>query len=132
MRLNPTREAILKSIQSSSVPLSARKIHESLDGSVNLSTVYRSLDHLEKNRFVQTISISSVRFYYSQSEHGHFLHCRECGEIIQFQECGVDTLIQSLQTTYNYRIVHHLTFFEGICQTCDQYLNRKKIIQQME
>lgn len=128
MKLTEKRKEILSKIEESSTPLSAKMIHEQMESASDLSTVYRSLDYLEKYALVNSISLSRTRFYYSgDSQHGHFLYCRQCHELQLFDECVVSQLEQQLQDSYNYRITHHILFFEGFCKECQAYLEKKSV-----
>ncbi len=128
MKLSPARQEILSIVKKSGRPLPAREIKASLaDEGVNLSTVYRGLDFLEKSDFVRSIPLGGARYYYSSREdgHGHFLVCRECREIIDFDECVVESLQGTLQEKYGYEITGHAIFFEGLCSECRKWKNRK-------
>ena len=131
-RLTQNREKILSIIHESEIPLNVMRIHKRLLESPNLSTVYRSLDYLERYEYIKSFSFGSARFFYApdKNEHGHFLVCRECQEIIPFYECGIENLQDSLEQKYQYNITNHIIYFEGICPDCQRYLAKKAKAQQ--
>jgi len=104
-KLTPVRKEILSVIEHAEVPVNVSAIMNSLASGPNISTVYRALDYFERNQYIHTISLSGIRFYYGSSHggHGHFLFCRECRELIKFDDCIVHSLQKKLQKQYQYQ-----------------------------
>jgi len=126
-KLTPVRKEILSVIEHAEVPVNVSAIMNSLASGPNISTVYRALDYFERNQYIHTISLSGIRFYYGSSHggHGHFLFCRECRELIKFDDCIVHSLQKKLQKQYQYQISSHVLFFEGLCGDCRKLQDKK-------
>ena len=124
--LTELRKDILKIIKNADKPLNARKILDSMNSRPNLSTVYRALDYMEKHGFIQSIAFfEGTRFYYSMNKHAHFLLCKECHEIQEFEHCTAHKILGTLEKEYNYRITDHVLFFRGICMDCRKVIEKK-------
>ncbi len=126
-KLTPVREEILSIIEDAGIPVNVSVIMDTLTSTPNISTVYRALDYFERNQYVHSISLSGMRYYYGSSRggHGHFLFCRECRELITFDDCIVHTLQKKLQKQYEYQISSHVLFFEGLCGECGKLQHKK-------
>ncbi|MEM7008735.1 MAG: transcriptional repressor [Thermodesulfobacteriota bacterium] len=114
------RKEILKYIEQSEQPLTAKEIYQMLQSKPNLSTVYRALDYLCKNKYVKTISFSSEGnyFYSAKMEHSHFIYCKECTEIKTFDDCFAEKIQDNVEDKFDYKITDHIFYFSGICNTC--------------
>jgi len=126
-RLTERRKEILQVINESGKPLNAKDIFEKISSQPNLSTVYRALDFLEKEKYINSVSFSRIKFYYKglEEEGGHFLFCGKCHEILEFNDCVVHDLKDKIQEQFNYTITGHVLCFEGVCSDCQNYLNRR-------
>ena len=114
------RKEMLKCIEDSEQPLTAKEIHARLQSKPNLSTVYRALDYLCKKGFVKTISFSveGNYFYSSKNAHAHFVYCKECTEIKVFDDCFAEKIQDNIEDKFDYKITDHIFYFSGICDTC--------------
>lgn len=125
-RLTDLRKEILSIINEAEMPLNAKMIEKRTKSKPNLSTIYRALYFLETKRHIYSISFSGVRFYYTNKKgHGHFLICKKCHEILEFEDCVAKNLQQKIQKQYNYKIIDHVLCFYGLCLECQNYLNKK-------
>ena len=90
IRLTSARKAILDHLAETQNHLTASQIHEALKErlpSLNLSTVYRSLDYLVEKRLVSVADIgqgSPVYEIVGEKKH-HHLVCLNCGHTIQIE-----------------------------------------------
>jgi len=119
MRLTNYRKEILGIIQNSDMPLAAKSIALRLESSPNLSTIYRSLDYLEKNKLVKSIFLSeNLKFYLDITNHSHFLFCLNCNEIERFDICFADKIKSELEKSFDFDIQDHCLYFTGLCKNC--------------
>jgi Fur family ferric uptake transcriptional regulator len=125
--LTDLRREIVSVIENAERPVSAKIILSRMISKPNISTVYRALDYLDARNYISSVSFSGIRFYYAgaQGGHGHFLFCRECHEILEFDECVVANLQKRIQKHFNYQITGHVIYFEGLCSDCTRYLDKK-------
>jgi len=126
-KLTELRKEIVSLIENAETPLNARKVRGRMSSQPNLSTVYRALEFLDANDYVSSVSFSGVRFYYTGEHpgHGHFLFCRECHNIQEFDECVVIPLQRRIQEKFDFQVTGHVLYFEGLCADCRRYLEKK-------
>jgi Fur family ferric uptake transcriptional regulator len=121
------RKEILRVIDESEKPLNAKAVMNRIPFDPNLSTVYRALDFLEREKCIQSVSFSRIKFYYTETEKcgGHFLFCDSCHEIRGFDECVAADLIGKIQAQFKYTITGHVLYLQGVCSDCQTYQNKK-------
>jgi len=125
-RLTDLRKQILSIVDNAEKPLNAKMIEKRIKSKPNLSTIYRALYFLETNKHINSVSFSAVKFYYTNKKgHAHFLVCKKCHEILEFEDCAVKHLQQKIQKQYDYKITDHILYFNGLCLECQNYLNKK-------
>jgi Fur family ferric uptake transcriptional regulator len=125
-RLTRLRKEILHLIEKAKKPLSVKIIKNRLVRKPNLSSIYRALEFLEKKNLIQRVSFSGISYYYKREEgQGHFLICKECNEMISFDDCIAENLQKKIQKEYGYKITDHVLYFEGLCTECRNYLHKK-------
>lgn len=117
--LTKYRKEIYQIIKSSNKPLNTREIIEKIKSSPNTSTVYRSLDYLEKNLYLNSIYFSrNVKYYYDRECHSHFLFCEKCHNIQEFDICFAGKIQKELSKSFDFSIKGHSFYFTGICSHC--------------
>ncbi len=113
------KEEILRMLAKSAVPMDAGTIHKNLRSKVNLSTVYRALDTMASDARLNVVFFfDGTRFYYPRDRHGHFLMCRKCHEVREFEQCAVRELQKRLEEKTHYKIENHSVLFSGLCPDC--------------
>jgi len=128
MKLTKLRKEVLKIIDNSEKIISTKNIWKLLSPQPNITSVYRSIDHLESKEYIQSISISGIKYLISKKKkgHGHFIICRECKEIINFDDCVIQSLQKKLEKNLGYNITSHVLYFEGYCKDCEKALLKKQ------
>jgi Fur family ferric uptake transcriptional regulator len=123
IRLTSARKAILDHLSETQFHLTASQIHEALKErlpSLNLSTVYRSLDYLVGNRLVSVADIgqgSPVYEIVGEIKH-HHLVCLNCGHTIQIENDVVASFFKELNNEFGFEILtNHLVLY-GNCPGC--------------
>lgn len=58
------------------------------------------------------------RYILSSQNHAHRVVCTTCGDIAEFAECGLDSMIRTLEGQTGYHIVDHLLELFGVCPRC--------------
>mgnify|MGYP001552013303 CR=1 FL=1 len=114
------RKTILDLLNQSDKPLLAKVIHKKLPLDMNLSTVYRALEYLEKNNLISSaIFFENNRFFWSKKkDHHHFIYCQGCGEIHEFDDCVASAIQEKIQKKYQFEINDHFLLFRGKCRHC--------------
>jgi Fur family transcriptional regulator, ferric uptake regulator len=95
---------------------------EAQDPNIGRASVFRTLDLLIKLGIVWT-SVqggSTVNYMLMHGGHHHHIICTQCSTRIEFEDCGLGALIQTLQARYGVKIEGHLLELYGQCQNCQQ------------
>lgn len=124
-RMTPQRLMILSAIENSDDHISAEEIHTQVAArfpNVNISTVYRTLDLLEKLGMVTKTDLGGGRVRYHPADKGHHHHlvCRSCGAIIDLDELLLSPLKEALLQKYGFIAdLRHLAIM-GQCVNCNK------------
>ena len=83
------------------------------------ATVYRTLELLTELGIVRPIYVGENGPTYIRAEGGHHhLVCAQCGKIVDFDQCGADSLARELEARFGFHIHSHLLEFYGVCAEC--------------
>jgi Fe2+ or Zn2+ uptake regulation protein len=119
LKVTPQRLLILKYLGEHCTHPTTEEIYSNLktnNPSLSKTTVYNSLDTLEKHGIIQSITISGseLRYDFKEGMHHHFL-CKKCGKITDINvECP--NLDSMLECGHDVEEVHG--YFKGICIKC--------------
>lgn len=121
-RLTPQRQLVLEAVgrRQHATPEEILAEVRTVAGSVNISTVYRTLELLEQLGLVQHSHLGHGAPTYSvTSENAHVhLVCRDCGVVVELEPAVVGDLVDRLATERHFTVdVGHLTIF-GRCADC--------------
>jgi Fur family transcriptional regulator, ferric uptake regulator len=107
--------------------LSANEVWEAVkkvDNSIGRMSVYRALELFTEVGYIRPASqnASDARnglvYVVMQDGHHHHIICQQCRRVIEFEDCGLDQLVQTLEEKYGFVIDGHLLEFFGICADC--------------
>lgn len=122
-RITPQREMIIETLAHSESHLSAEEIYQQLQPrskTINLATVYRTLDLLVEQGYATRLFGGEGKFLYATRQHSRHLHliCRKCGRTFPADYEGLQPFIDHLKQVYGFQVeVEHLTF-TGVCPNC--------------
>ncbi len=131
-RWTTPRRAVLELLSGTSRHMSAKEIYASLSRmypAIGLTTVYRTLDLLERMGMLQKLSFGSgeSRFELTSEEketHHHHLICTKCGKIIDYTDF-LDEELELVKKTeeelgrkHGFKITDHNIEFYGLCPKC--------------
>ena len=122
-RLTPQRMMILSAIENSDDHISAEEIYSQVVAkypNVNISTVYRTLELLERLKLVTETDLGGGRVRYHPVDKGrhHHLVCQDCGAIADFDESVLASLKNILLREYDFIAdLRHLAIV-GRCVNC--------------
>lgn len=90
---------------------------------IGLTTIYRTLDMLEKIAVLQKIDFGDGRTRYEfrqlqEIHHHHHLICGQCGAVIEFKDTMLETLEKSIEQVHKFKIIDHQVKFFGYCREC--------------
>ncbi len=122
-RLTPQRMLVLAAIENSHDHISAEEIYAQVVEKyphVNISTVYRTLELLNRLDLVTETDMGGGRVRYHPADKGrhHHLVCQECGRIIDLDESVLTSLRRMLLHEHEFTAdLRHLAIF-GRCAEC--------------
>ncbi len=120
------RKAILEILKQSTQPLAAERVFALLknnDISVNLSTVYRTLETLSDKDIAVKLNLpgeSRYMYEYNQMVHKHYLTCLGCKKIISIEHCPLADYERAIARDTNYSISGHKLNVYGYCPDCQR------------
>ena len=119
IKITPQRLEILMYLDNNRNHPTADQIYVNLkdkNPSLSKTTVYNSLEILNKNNIIQAISItgSETRYDFKNDMHHHFI-CKKCGSIIDI-DIACPNIKKTIDEGYKIQEVHG--YFKGICKKC--------------
>jgi Fur family ferric uptake transcriptional regulator len=93
---------------------------EARDPSIGRASVFRTLDLMIKLGILWTSVQGGSTVHYMLMPNGHHHHfiCTGCQKRIEFDDCGLGTLIANLEARYGVKIEGHLLELYGTCADC--------------
>ena len=122
-RLTPQRMMIVAAVEGSDDHISAEEIYTKVKAQyphMNMSTIYRTLELLERLGLVTETDMGEGRVRYHSADKGHHHHlvCQKCGAIIDLDETLLFPLKDTLRQKYHFEAdLRHLAIF-GHCSGC--------------
>ena len=124
-RLTPQREMIINIITHSENHMSADNIFSQVQErtkTVNLATVYRTLDMLVSKGLACRTDLGEGKIVYSTRNHGLHMHlvCKTCHGVIDADHSPIASLGQQLTEQYDFQAdLQHMSIF-GVCTQCQE------------
>jgi len=108
LRLTRPRRAILEYIHDKGDHLTAEEIIDFVHGNlprVNKSTIYRTLELLEKNNCVfRSESNNRTIYHHTEEGHHHHLVCSKCGKTVDCEENIFTPVEKTLRENHGFQI----------------------------
>ena len=121
------RRAVIELLADQDCCLTAQQIFDKLraDGRrVGTASVYRALEQLTRDGFVQRIDIGAgtSRFepIHADGEHHHHLVCDDCGKVEAFADDELERALQKVEGRTGYSVAGHDVVLRGACADCAQ------------
>lgn len=127
VRLTSGRRHVVEALAHSRGPVSAAEISAHLDGSVPLSSIYRTLSVLTETDLASPHhsrdGVTRYEFAEPLQDHHHHLVCVECGRIddVELQppaEAALHQLSEAVAADHSFAAVDHSLEIEGRCEAC--------------
>ncbi len=122
-RITPQREMIVEAIAHQGNHINADEIFALIQKrtrSVNLATVYRTLDLLVEQGLASQIDLGEGRVIYATHQHGTHIHlvCRQCGQVLDADQEMLSAFNHRLQSDYQFAAdLQHISVL-GLCSQC--------------
>src|SRR5216683_5536532 len=105
--------------------LTAQEIFDQLRSEgrrVGIASVYRALEQLTRDGFVQRIDIGAgtSRFepIHADGEHHHHLVCDDCGKVEAFADDQLERALRKVEGRTGYSVAGHDVVLRGACRDC--------------
>ena len=104
--------------------LTAEEIYikaKEIDETINLSTIYRTLNTFELKGIVIKSSIvqdDKTRFKLNYTDHMHYLICLSCHKEIELEHCPISGYDLFLEEKTDFHIISHKLELYGYCPKC--------------
>ena len=123
VRVTGARRIVYRILLEAPAPLSASEVDQALSGSersIDLVTVYRTLETLEKCGLVTRIDRLAQGWRYAPraKDHSHQITCSRCGASSPLEHCDLERLEKSLERVTGFADIHHSLQFYGTCPGC--------------
>ncbi len=122
-RITPQREMIVEAIAHQGDHINAEEIFALIQKrtrSVNLATVYRTLDLLVEQGLASRIDLGEGRVIYATHQHGPHIHlvCRQCGQVLYADQEMLSAFNHQLRSDYHFAAdLQHISVL-GLCSLC--------------
>jgi len=120
LRMTPQRQLVLAAVRDlghSTPEQICARVQESAP--INITTIYRTLDLLEKLGLVRHTHLGHGAPTYSEQEHEHVhLVCHVCGEISEVPAELLDGLAEQLRTARGFELDATHVALSGTCRDC--------------
>jgi Fur family ferric uptake transcriptional regulator len=120
-KLTKQRCKILEALDDSP-PLMAEELFHLVNKhlKVNLSTVYRNLNILQKMGLIRKVNSLGQADQYElvKNRCKHDLKCLKCGAKVVFSECAIDQLVKEIEIKTHYKVKEHNLELYGTCPNC--------------
>ena len=125
LRNGGARRAVVDLLGRQRCCLTAQEIFDQLRGEgrrVGVASVYRALEQLTKDGFVQRIDIGAgtSRFepIHPDGEHHHHLVCDDCGKVEAFVDDELERVLHKVEGRTGYSVAGHDVLLRGACRDC--------------
>lgn len=124
------RKVILQILNEADTAVSADYIYEKCcegNYSINLSTVYRTLEVFEEKAIVEKFDLGDRKYNYSiiKEHHNHTIECNMCHKAIEL-ECPFKMLEEIIKSKTGFTMMEHEIHIKGVCKSCQK--NSENII----
>ncbi len=124
LKSTKSRCAILDILKQNDRPASADEVYMELKSrgiSLNISTVYRTLDAMTEKNLVKKLSItgeSKALFELNAIGHKHYLVCLGCRKTMAIEGCPLESFERELAEETDFVIEGHKLDIYGYCPEC--------------
>jgi len=126
LRATRGRLAIVRLLDTTSVPLTLAEIHEKMRGAgCDFATVFRFIAILEEKNLVERVAwIDGTTRHEIRSRdghhHHHYLICRTCHKVEPIEECVVEHFEDQIAKKRGYAGISHSLQLSGVCPDCQK------------
>ena len=124
-RLTAARRAILAALADAGGHVTADELAAAVHRvapRVGRMTVYRTLDLLGELGLLRPVyqGTGAAHYVLLLDGHHHHLVCSRCRRVIEFDECALAELAETVGRRYGFAVEGHLLEFYGRCSECNE------------
>jgi Fur family ferric uptake transcriptional regulator len=119
------RDRVIELLAAQPCALSAVEIEDELRAEgrpIGRASIYRVLELLAEHGLVERVAVGDgqTRFERAQpgGQHHHHLVCERCGELVAFDDAGLEQAIDQLSQRLGVRVESHDVLLRGACRRC--------------
>src|SRR2546423_658047 len=124
-RSGGARKAVIELLGRQHCCLTAQEVFDQLRSEgrrVGIASVYRTLEQLTRDGFVQRIDIGAgiSRFepIHADGQHHHHLVCGGCGKVEAFADAELERTLHKVERRTGYSVAGHDVVLRGTCASC--------------
>jgi len=122
-RITPQREMVISVIAHSGRHMTAEEVYAEVRGktsSLNIATVYRTLDLLVENGLATRSDLGAGKTVYATGKHGPHIHlvCRQCGSVLEAEDLKVEYLLSDIMEKHGFDCSPRHFAIKGLCEKC--------------
>ena len=122
-RMTASRKAIIDSLLASDGHVSADELVDLVrvrKPGIGRMTVYRTLELLSDLGLIRPVYQGNAAAHYILMDEGHHHHliCSRCNRIVEFEQCVLREIEQSVSQHHEFVIQGHLLEIFGLCPDC--------------
>ncbi len=122
-RITPQREMIVQIIAHCARHMSAEEVMDNVrekTTSINIATVYRTLDMLVENGLASKFDLGNGKTAYATGEHGPHVHlvCKHCGSVTEVSEQNISAFLEKIENLYDFDCNPYHFSVHGLCSDC--------------
>lgn len=127
LKITDGRTALLDLLLASTRALTVDYLYKKIleEGiSINLSTIYRTLEQLEQKNLIHKFDLGTGKYSYKlkEEEHKHILQCSLCQKEVEI-DCPMEPIKEIIEDSTGFSQIEHELRIKGICEECKR---RKK------
>jgi Fur family ferric uptake transcriptional regulator len=128
-KLTPQRMAIIEIIyKSQGEHLTAEELYDIVKvpcPEIGLATVYRTIQMLEEIELINKLTLEDGCNRYELNNEDevhqhHHLICKNCGKVIEVKGDLLDSIEETIEKEYKFKIENHKVKFFGLCEECSE------------
>ena len=124
-RAGGARRAVVELLARQRCCVTAQEIYDELRAErrpVGLASIYRALEQLSSQGFLQRIELGAGVTRYEPvrpgGDHHHHLVCDECGKVEAFADERLERALHRVEDESGYRVALHDVVLHGACSDC--------------
>ena len=131
-RLTKGKKAVVEVLHAAETPMTTHEIYtecaqEGIGAGIDLATIYRNIEYLEKIGIVSKTEHSQGGWRYciadavSERHHSHSIACVRCGKEVPVGACVLAEVDKLIAERTGFSNIHHVVNFSGACPECNDH-----------